>query len=91
MTIRVVADTHALLWYLYNDSRLSKAATTFMDAIDEGGDQIAIASITLAELVYLIEKGKIASTSFERVIEMLSQPNATLVEIPFDLVVADMK
>ena len=90
MTIRVVADTHALLWYLYNDSRLSKAATTFMDAIDEGGDQIAIASITLAELVYLIEKGKIASTSFERVIEMLSQPNATLVEIPFDRVVADM-
>jgi len=90
MTIRAVADTHALLWYLYNDSRLSKTATTFMDAIDEGGDQIAIASITLAELVYLIEKGKIASTSFERVIEMLSQPNATLVEIPFDRVVADM-
>ena len=23
MTIRVVADTHAVLWYLYNDSRLS--------------------------------------------------------------------
>ena len=90
MTIRVVADTHALLWYLYNDSRLSKAATAFMDTIDEGGDQIAIASITLAELVYLIEKGKSASTSFERVIEMLSQPNATLVEIPFDRVVADM-
>jgi PIN domain nuclease of toxin-antitoxin system len=40
-------------------------------------------------MVYLIEKGKIPPTSFERVITTLSQPNATLVEIPFDRVVAD--
>lgn len=35
MTIRAVADTHALLWYLYNDPRLSKTAMAFMDAIDK--------------------------------------------------------
>lgn len=34
MTIRVVADTHAILWYLYNDARLSSTANTLMDAID---------------------------------------------------------
>lgn len=89
MTIRAVADTHALLWYLYNDPRLSKTAMAFMDAIDKDGDQLAITSITLAEMVYLIEKEKIPPTSFERVVTALSQPNAMLIEIPFDRVVAD--
>jgi len=42
MTIRVVADTHTILWYLYNDSRLSSTANAMLDAIDKTGDQIAI-------------------------------------------------
>lgn len=40
-------------------------------------------------MVYLIEKEKIPPTSFERVVTALSQPNAMLIEIPFDRVVAD--
>lgn len=88
MTLRAVADTHALLWYLYNDPRLSATAITFMDSIDKNGDQIAITSITLAEMVYLIEKGKIPPDSFERVVTLLAQAGATLVEIPFDQVIA---
>ena len=86
--IRVVADTHAVLWYLYNDARLSTQAMTFMDSIDQVGDQIAVSSITLAELVYLIEKNKIPATAFERVLLALEQPNATLVEVPFDRAIA---
>src|SRR4051794_21048323 len=88
MTIRVVADTHAVLWYLYNDARLSAPVTAFMDALDQAGDQIAISSITFAEMVYLIEKGRIPPTAFERVLTALEQPNATLVETPFDHVIA---
>jgi PIN domain nuclease of toxin-antitoxin system len=87
--IRVVADTHAMLWYLYNDARLSATALAFMDSIDQAGEQIAISSITLAEMVYLIEKGKIAATAFERVIAVLEQANATLIEVPFDRTIAD--
>jgi PIN domain nuclease of toxin-antitoxin system len=88
--IRVVADTHAVLWYLYNDSRLSATALAFMDGVDQAGDQIAISSITLAEMVYLIEKGKISATAFERVVAVLEQANATLVEVPFDRTIADV-
>ena len=87
--IRVVADTHAVLWYLYNDARLSATALAFMDSIEQAGDQIAISSIALAEMVYLIEKGKIAATAFERVVAVLEQANATLVEVPFDRTIAD--
>jgi PIN domain nuclease of toxin-antitoxin system len=35
VTIRIVADTHALLWYLYNDPRLSNSASSLMDEIEQ--------------------------------------------------------
>jgi PIN domain nuclease of toxin-antitoxin system len=89
MTIRAVADTHAILWYLYNDPRLSVTATNLMDTIDKANDQLAISSVTLAEIVYLVEKGKIHATSFERVVTTLSRANTSLVEIPFDRSIAD--
>ncbi|MBI1927906.1 PIN domain protein, partial [Candidatus Poribacteria bacterium] len=87
MTIRVVADTHAVLWYLYNDSRLSGPAGAVMDAT-AAGEQIAMSSIVLTEMVYLIEKGRIDAAAFERVLMALDRPNATLVEIPLDRVIA---
>jgi PIN domain nuclease of toxin-antitoxin system len=84
MTIRVVADTHTVLWYLYNDPRLSLTAGTLLDATDAAGDQIAIASIVLAEVVYLIEKGRIDSAAFDRILTELNRVDATLIEIPLD-------
>lgn len=53
------------------------------------GDQIAIASITLAEIVYLVEKGRIDNLAFERVVQTIEQVNATLVEIPFSRTIAE--
>ena len=88
MTIRVVADTHAVLWYLYNDSRLSGAAGAVMDRTDAAGEQIAMSSIGLTEIVYLIEKGRIDAAAFERVLMALDRPDATLVEIPLDRAIA---
>lgn len=88
MTIRVVADTHAVFWYLYNDSRLSDAAGAVMDGIDAAGEQIAMSSIALTEMVYLLERGRIDSAAFERVLMALDRPNATLVEIPLDRAIA---
>lgn len=88
MTIRIVADTHALLWYLYNDPRLSNSASSLMDEIEQAGEQIAIASITLAEIVYLVEKGRIRALAFDRIVAVLEQAQTTLVEIPFERTIA---
>lgn len=86
MTIRIVADTHAVLWYLYNDSRLSNAASSLMDEVEQAGEQIAIASIALAEIVYLVEKGRIHPLAFDRIVAALEEVQATLVEIPLKFV-----
>ena len=51
-----VADTHTALWYLFNDGRPSVAAGDFIDKAAAAGSQIVVSSISMAEIVYLIEK-----------------------------------
>jgi PIN domain nuclease of toxin-antitoxin system len=82
MNVRAVADTHTLLWYLYDDPRLSTAAGAILDTADAAGEQIALSSIVLAEIVYLIEKGRIDHAAFDRVLAAMNREEATLVEIP---------
>ena len=89
MPVRFVVDTHAILWYLYDDSRLSAPAAQALDDAIQDGDQIAIAAITLAEIVYLAEKGRISSLAFDRVRTVIEQPGAMLVQVPFDLAIAE--
>ncbi len=49
--LRAVADTHTVIWYLYDDARLSEIARTTIEGTLAAGDQIGISAITLAEIV----------------------------------------
>lgn len=81
--VLAVADTHAALWYLFDAARLSRTARSFLDAALPAGDQVGLSSITLAETVYLIEKGRIPPESFDRLVEAVVR-RITFVEIPVD-------
>ena len=59
-----VADTHTALWYLFNDPRLSISAGDFIDQAAESGSQIVVSSISLAEIVYLIEKKRLPENPY---------------------------
>lgn len=80
--IRAVADTHAMIWYLFEDERLSRVAKEFMDDAAESGEQIGISAISMIEIVYLVEKAKINPETFERLRQSIEAGNAALVEIP---------
>ncbi|MFL5807005.1 MAG: type II toxin-antitoxin system VapC family toxin [Roseiflexaceae bacterium] len=84
MTIRAVADTHTVIWYTFADSRLSPTARAEMDAAVANGEQIAISSISLAEMVYLVEKGRIGVMIYEGVIAALEEQNPLLLNIACD-------
>jgi len=45
-----IADTHAALWYLFNDARLSMTAGDFIDQAGAAGNQVLVSAITLAEI-----------------------------------------
>jgi PIN domain nuclease of toxin-antitoxin system len=83
-----VADTHAVLWYIFSNPRLSSAANLFIDTANNDGDHIGISSITLFEMVYLIEKGRIPAESLSRVANALNEPGNLFLEIVPDLSVA---
>lgn len=86
--IAAVIDTHALIWYLYNDSRLSSRARGFIEREAYDGNQIGLSSITLVEMVYLIEKSRVSSESLSIVTSSLSDPDGLFSEIPVDLSIA---
>jgi len=83
-----VADTHAVIWYIFANPKLSSTAKGFIDGANDAGDQIGVSSITLIEMVYLIEKGRIAAESFTRLATVLEEPRGLFREIVPDLHVA---
>jgi len=86
--LRAVADTHTVIWYIFGDSRLSSVAQKFIEEAADSGDQIAFSSITLAEMVYLSEKGRIAPFALSRLLEAIEREDSVLTEVPFDRQIA---
>lgn len=77
-----VADTHTAIWYLYADLRLSTLAKQFIDNAAAHGQKIAVSSISLAELIYLMEKGRIPPAGYSDLIDVLNDPESVFEEIP---------
>ena len=79
-----VADTHAVIWYVMADRRLSLRAKAAIDDAAAAGDTILVSGITFVEMVYLVDKGRIDAATYEVVLEALARPRAVLVEAPVD-------
>jgi PIN domain nuclease of toxin-antitoxin system len=78
MTFAGVADTHAALWYVFNDQRLSPAASRFIDAAVEKRQKVAVSAISLVELIYLIEKRRLPPSIYTDLRGALSDPDNAL-------------
>ncbi len=85
----VVIDTHAAVWYLLNDQRLSRAAGLLLDQTTQGGDPILVPSISLVELIYLIEKGRVPASAYAILRSAIDDPNGPFRLAPLDENVAD--
>ena len=59
-----VADTHTALWYLFDDERLSVPAGDFIDQSAAVRRRIVVSAISLAEIVYLIEKSRLPANAY---------------------------
>jgi len=86
--IRAIADTHAVVWYLFSDPRLGSAASAFIEETIAKGDHVGISAISLAEMVYLIEKGRIVPNASNDLQSAMADSNAVLQHVPVDESVA---
>lgn len=75
-----IVDTHALVWYLDKDKKLSKTAEKALDSSDVS---LVIPTVVLAEVKYLFSKRRI-SISFENVMQAIENDHRCII-YPFDL------
>jgi PIN domain nuclease of toxin-antitoxin system len=86
----VVTDTHALLWYLSNSTRLSAGASDAFETAEQNGFLIHVPAIVLVEIRYLVEKGRdILESDFELVIAKMDDSRAALAFAPLNQVIAE--
>ena len=78
-----VADTHTALWYLMKHPRLSSRAREFIDEVAAAGHDIAVSSISLAEIVYLIEKNRLPASAYDDLKAALADSDYVIKEAPF--------
>ncbi len=69
-----VADTHTALWHLFDDKRLSVVAEAFINEAAKARRKIAISAITLAEVVYLVEKNRLPASAYDELTQALARP-----------------
>lgn len=79
-----VADTHTLIWYVLGDSRLSPTAHATLLKTAATGDSVFVPSVSLVEIVYLIEKGRFPQALLQRIISLLNDPLQELKPISLD-------
>lgn len=84
-----VADTHAVLWYVLKNPKLSRAAHQFMEDAAGEGHSIVVSSIRLAEIVYLTEKGRLPASVYGDLKKALSDPDCVIEEAPFNAEIVD--
>jgi PIN domain nuclease of toxin-antitoxin system len=83
-----VADTHALIWYAYADAQLSLTALATFESAAAEGEQIGFSAISLVEMVYLVEKGRIRVEALDQLLAAIDNPDSVLIELPVDCTVA---
>ncbi|MCC6537403.1 MAG: PIN domain-containing protein [Bryobacterales bacterium] len=85
----LAVDTHAIVWYLAGDPRLSATATAALDQATAEGETIHVPSVCLVELTYLVEKGRVPALARERLVRALDDPATPCRLAPLDRGVAD--
>jgi PIN domain nuclease of toxin-antitoxin system len=82
----LIADTHAVIWYLLKSSKLSSAAHNAMKFAVQAGEPISVASISLIEMIYLVEKNQIPANALQILLNGFnSSSNFTFKLVPLDL------
>jgi PIN domain nuclease of toxin-antitoxin system len=82
-----VTDTHAFYWHLTGDARLSPVASLILTGADQGHHRIWVPSITLVEMVYLVERGRLAADAVARVFQLLGKEDGSYAVANLDMAV----
>ena len=84
----VVLDTHAVIWYLSDSKQLSPTARLIITTEEKHGESIFVSAISLVEVIYLAERGRLPLTALQSLENALGDPMGSMVIAPLDAEVA---
>jgi len=79
-----VTDTHSIVWYFAEDSRLSKKALNVFEGTIKKGT-IIIPAVVLAEIMFIAKKGKIILTFEETLNKIEERENIDIAPLDVDI------
>lgn len=85
----LVLDTQAIIWYLDDSTRLSQAAGDAIQDAITAGFAVYVSAVTIVEITYLVEKGKLTTTQHTNLLAVLHDSNSGVRIAPVDLRVAE--
>lgn len=85
----LLLDTHAVVWYLSDPGRLSETVLHRIHESVEDGSLLFVSVISLIELVYLVEKGRIPRFSLDEFKRELAAPDSPFEILPIDASLID--
>ena len=77
-----VADTCVLIWYLTNDPKLPNRAPAVFHLLEETSNRLQtvyVSAITIVELIYLMEKGRVSRDLIDKLLDHLTEPGSTFI------------
>lgn len=81
----IYLDTHTLIWLLSEPEKLSPIASEAIEQTGKTQSKLYISAITIVEIVYLVEKGRIPREALELLLEAVDDPSTGLVVDTVDL------
>jgi len=85
----VVLDTHVVVWAIMDRSRLSHPALTALEAANRSGSPVYVPAISIVEIIYLIERGRLPAEVKTVLMAVLDSPAGNLKTAPLDRDVAN--
>lgn len=84
-----VADTHTVIWALLSPERLSPQAKEVFQQAQRRRLKMAVPSICLVEVTYLVEKGRLDAATRDFLLQALQDPESVVELVPLDFGVAN--
>jgi PIN domain nuclease of toxin-antitoxin system len=84
----LLVDTHVVVWHLFAPHRLSAAARTALLGKVTAGEPIHVSAVSIVEVTYLVEKGKLPPATLTGLIAALNDPALGYALLPLDGTIA---
>jgi PIN domain nuclease of toxin-antitoxin system len=85
----LVLDTHAVIWYFLGSSQLSVTSLQAMRNSVNNGKRLYVSAISIVEMVYLTERGRIPREALQKLDAAVKNSNSGVVVAPLDAAIAE--